>query len=76
MDIPTQTTDSVRSLVPDDLIDQKEAARLLGIRPRTLQEWRYEGRGPGWFKVGQSVRYSRKGLEVWLAARAREAVPR
>jgi excisionase family DNA binding protein len=35
----------------------KEAARLLGISHRTLEEWRARGIGPRFFKMGRMVRY-------------------
>lgn len=55
-----------------DLVTEKEAAQILNISPGTLSVWRSTGRHALPFvKVGGSVRYSRKGLELWLAARTR-----
>ncbi len=33
-------------ILPDQLYTPSETARILGIAPKTLQQWRREGRGP------------------------------
>lgn len=45
--------------VPVDmqLVETALAAELLGIELRTLENWRSQGRGPRYIKVGSRVRY-------------------
>lgn len=51
------------------LLDQKEAAALLGLQPRTLELWRWRGKGPNYFRVGAGrVRYDKAELREWLEA--------
>ena len=47
----------------------KIAARVIGLGYRTLEQWRYLGKGPAYFMVGRSVRYRRDELEAWLQNR-------
>lgn len=45
------------------------AARMLGISPRTLSNWRVQGRGPKYIKVGphrSPVLYRVCDIEAWL----------
>jgi hypothetical protein len=50
---------------PIGLVDETEAARLLGISIGCLRDWRCRRRvdGPRWVKAGRLVRYS--GAELW-----------
>lgn len=43
------------------------------VRPRTLQRWRLEGRGPKYIKVGRLVRYPRDELDAFLVANLRQS---
>ena len=52
------------------LIDEKEAARILCYTVRALQNWRCRGGGPKFIKVSsRSVRYSIQDLNEWIEAR-------
>lgn len=54
------------------LLDEKAAAALIGVQPRTLSVWRITGRyGLGFIKVGRSVRYSEEVILAWLHSRTR-----
>ena len=44
----------------------KQAARLLQVSHRTLEDWRLRGGGPRFSKIGRSVRYRRIDLEEFL----------
>jgi predicted site-specific integrase-resolvase len=44
----------------------KEAAGMLGVAARTLEEWRRQGRGPRWIRAGRIVLYPVDGLRAWL----------
>lgn len=55
-----------------DLVDEREAAKILDVSPGTLSVWRSVGRYQlPFLKVGRKVRYSRKALEAWLESRTR-----
>lgn len=60
------TTDSEADYL-DRLINEHEAARLLGYTVRALQNWRVRGGGPAFIKVSsRSVRYCRRDLIAWI----------
>lgn len=44
-----------------------DLAAWLGVSRRTVEEWRYHGRGPVGHRVGRFVRYRRADVERWLA---------
>jgi hypothetical protein len=48
-----------------NLINEKAAAELLGLSPKTLQRWRWLNKGPRFAKFGGggAVRYSIRDLE-------------
>ena len=51
-----------------ELLNEAQAAKQLSVAPRTLQAWRFYGRGPRWVKVsGRCVRYRQIDLEDWVA---------
>lgn len=54
------------------LVDEREAARLLGASGRTLYEWRRQGLAPGVVPLpGAAVRYSLVALRAWIIARTK-----
>lgn len=57
---------------PDRAVDQRAAARLLGFQPTTLRDWRSEGIGPRFIRLGRSVRYRLRDLRAWQEAHAVE----
>ncbi len=44
------------------LLDQKQAAQLLGVSPKTMEAWRVRGFGPKFIKVGRLCRYLESSL--------------
>lgn len=54
----------------EDLLDNEQAAELLGIKPNTLEVWRHKGKGPAFHKFGNTrqahVRYRRSAILEWL----------
>ena len=44
----------------------KEAARILKVSHRTLEDQRLKGRGPRFIKLGKWVRYREPDLAEWL----------
>lgn len=45
-----------------------EAAQALGVKPDTLRKWRWRGRGPGFIRVGHTVRYDLAEVAAYIAA--------
>lgn len=52
----------------DDLLEQEDAAAYLRKAPRTLEQWRHQGRGPAYSKSGRTVLYRRRDLDAWVDA--------
>jgi excisionase family DNA binding protein len=70
MQTPTSLSDVVRR--SRELLDETEAAELLGICAGTLSVWRSTGRYKlAFVKVGRRVKYRRSDIEAWLEARTR-----
>jgi excisionase family DNA binding protein len=67
------TTDKVTPIRGDDLtlVDNKQAADILGVNYLTLQNWRSTGKSPRYVKVGRNVRYRISELKAWLEAQTR-----
>lgn len=49
-----------------ELMDTKELAELLGLNEMTLYNWRREGKGPPYIRVGRRIRYKRADVDEWL----------
>ena len=56
----------------DGLLNTIQAAVICGVTEKRMREWRSQGRGPRYIKLGDSrnapVRYRRRDLERWLVA--------
>ena len=50
-------------------VNTREAAKLLGLSPRTLDTYRCIGTGPWYYRLGGCVRYRVKDLDAWAAGR-------
>ena len=58
------------TLDPDALLREPEAARLLGLTPRTLEAWRHRGGGPPFIPLSRrAIRYRRGDLIDWAQER-------
>lgn len=56
----------------NELLDEKQAAEFLTIKPGTLGVWRSVGRYDiPFIKIGRRVRYRRSDLLAWLQTRTR-----
>jgi hypothetical protein len=53
-----------------EMFTEKQLSRRWQIDPRTLSNWRYQGRGPAYLKIGTSVRYLRSVILKFEAASA------
>ena len=58
----------------DRLLTTREAARVVGLSPKTLRQLRCDRQGPRCLKAGPSkqarVRYPLSALEAWVAGMA------
>ena len=54
------------------MLAAEEVAEILGVSVRTLTDWRYEGRGPAYYRYGGKgpgscqVRYALPDVKAWL----------
>jgi predicted DNA-binding transcriptional regulator AlpA len=58
------------SVADPDVLDEDEAAELLGVSSFTLSEQRKRGYGPPHRRIGKVIRYSRTAVLAWLAGGA------
>lgn len=49
-------------------LDQKALADRSLVSPRTLEQWRWQGRGPRYMKIGGRVVYRQQDIEAFEAA--------
>jgi excisionase family DNA binding protein len=55
------------TLVLDALLTPEDVAKRLGISPETLAQWRSQGRGMPYVKLGRNlVRYEESALKNWI----------
>lgn len=58
------------------LLATREAAMLLGLKPATLDAWRYRRQGPSWIVIGsRAIRYRRSVLEQYIRLHEIEPIP-
>lgn len=51
-------------------------AELLGVKPKTIQQWRHQGKGPKYYEPEKYVvRYTEKDVMEWLVANKGEEAP-
>lgn len=58
----------IAQFLPDDWVDTEAAAKFLGIRKRTLENWRGKGIGPKWktpIKPDKKVMYRQSDVTAW-----------
>jgi hypothetical protein len=48
------------------LLNEKDAAVVLGMKVKTLQMWRHLSKGPRYYKLGRCCRYSLADLEDYM----------
>ena len=53
---------------PASFVRTLGAAEILGLDPRTLDNWRAKAKGPPYYKVGAAVLYNPSEVKAWLAA--------
>ena len=63
------TTGDARPSCPRPVVDTMGAAEYLGLHARTLDNWRSQGRGPRYIRVGRRIIYRVADLEEFLESR-------
>lgn len=53
----------------DKLLTEVDAAPLIGVKVKTLQNWRVSGAGPRFIKAGRRIVYDPADIQVWKDAR-------
>lgn len=48
------------------LLSSRTVADYLGIPTGTLANWRYQGRGPAFVRIGRHVRYRAEDIARWI----------
>lgn len=69
---PVSPLDGLRQPVSTNgmTLTTEQAARVLGVHPRTMKRWRSEHNGPAYTKLhAHQVRYSPADIKRWLAER-------
>lgn len=51
------------------ILNTNEAATYLNVKPTTLEQWRWNGRGPLYVKIGRSVKYRLADLDTFVTER-------
>jgi hypothetical protein len=57
-------------------LNQIELSRRWGFSPRTLEGWRWYGKGPAFIKAGGKVLYRLNDIEAFEATQLRQRTPR
>ena len=40
---------------------------MIGVSPKTLANWRCQGKGPPFLKIGRLIRYRKSAILEWLS---------
>ncbi len=48
------------------MLGPRQAAHVLGVSTRTLEEWRARGKGPAYHRMEGQIRYAQSDLDAWL----------
>jgi predicted DNA-binding transcriptional regulator AlpA len=54
-----------------EVMTTERAAQYCGLSPKSLDLWRHDGDGPKFVKISNRVRYRKRDIDAWLAARVR-----
>lgn len=56
------------------LLNERQAAEMLGVSKRALQAWRYRGGGPAYVRLSaHAIRYRPCDLALWITGRVHSA---
>jgi excisionase family DNA binding protein len=56
----------MNTTLTDTLLTTDEVAAKLRVAPRTLRQWRDDGRGPRPQRIGRMIRYRSSDVQKWL----------
>ena len=59
-------------ILPDGRLTREDAARYLGMRPKTLAMWQLDGKGPRSIRVGGRRFYFLADLDAFIRGEAAE----
>ena len=59
----------------ESLLTPVDVAKELGIPTSTLANWRYQGLGPRYLRIGRHVRYHPADVDEWLRAQRSHHTP-
>jgi hypothetical protein len=69
--IPEALVEGVRvRMLPDGRMSRIDAARYVGVKPKTLAMWQLHGKGPRSFLVGGRRYYRKLDLDAFIAGEA------
>ena len=54
-------------ILPDGRMTRRDAAKYLGLMPKTLAMWALAGKGPRQLKVGGRVFYYQEDLDAFIS---------
>jgi predicted DNA-binding transcriptional regulator AlpA len=63
-----------QSILSDPLLSTEDFSARTGIKPRTIERWRLEGKGPEFVRIGsRMVRYRLSAIESFIRQSQRAA---
>lgn len=69
-----RSVSQIEALDNAETISTDEFARLVGVPPRLVREWRGKGQGPEYEKPVHLVRYRMRAVRAWLARHTHKTV--
>ncbi len=55
---------------PEDYLTDAQLCLMVNVTPRTTNQWRRDGVGPAYVRVGpRRILYRRRDVETWLSSR-------
>lgn len=48
------------------MLRERQAASFLGVAPKTLANWRSQGKGPKFCRLGRAIAYRQEDLEAFI----------
>ena len=50
-----------------EFLTTQQAAEFLSLKPTTLNQWRWSGKGPKYVRIGErTIRYRHQDLQHWI----------
>lgn len=62
----SRNSDSTKSAGLRDLLTAAQVADITGLSKETLAQWRSQGRGLSYLKIGRAVRYDPVDVQAYL----------